>query len=113
MLDPKDQGDFEEWSSLSATLTPFLKGPVRIFLTWSDANAKAISTAAPDLFVELDGIAWSQSVGGPQKYHAKSLGELRRFLGELQRFLGEVWRFNLFSFHKKMIKTNDAMNFCA
>ena len=78
MLDPKDQGDFEEWSSLSATLSPFLKGPVRIFLTWSDANAKAISAAAPDLSVELDGIVWSQSVGGPQKYHAKSLAELRR-----------------------------------
>ncbi len=83
MLDPKDQGDFEEWSSLSATLSPFLKGPVRIFLTWSDANAKAISAAAPDLSVELDGIAWSQSVGGPQKYHAKSLAELRRKFGEV------------------------------
>ena len=81
MLDPKEKGDFEEWSSLSATLSPFLRGPVRIFLTWSDANAKAISAAALDLSVELDGILWSQSVGGPQKYHAKSLGELwRKFL---------------------------------
>ena len=35
------------------------------------------------LSVELDGIIWSQSVGGPQKYHAKSLGELRRKFSEV------------------------------
>ena len=62
---------------------PLLRGPVRIFLTWSDANAKAISAAALDLSVELDGILWSQSVGGPQKYHAKSLGELRHKFSEV------------------------------
>ena len=45
---------------------------------WSDANAKAIAAGAPDMSVELDGTTWSQSVGGPQKYHAKSLAELRR-----------------------------------
>ena len=82
MLDPEGRGGFEEWDSLSATLSPILKGPVRLFLLWSDANAKAIAAGAPDMSVELDGTIWSQSVGGPQKYHAKSLAELRRkFVG--------------------------------
>ena len=83
MLDPQGQGDFEEWGSLSATLRPFLKGPVRLFLMWSDANAKATAAGAPDMTVELDGTTWSQSVGGPQKYHAKSLAELRRKFTEV------------------------------
>ena len=84
MLDPKAQGDFEDWASLSATLEPILAGPVRIFLTWSDANAKAIAAERPDMVVDLDGTTWSQSVGGPQKYHAKSLAELRRKFSDVK-----------------------------
>ena len=78
MLDPKNRGEFEEWASLSETLKPFLKGVVRLFLVWSDANARAIAASAPNVSVELDGTLWSQDVEGPQKYHAKSLTELRR-----------------------------------
>lgn len=84
MLDPKAQGEFEAWDSLSSTLMPILAGPVRLFLTWSDANAKAIASQASDMTVELEGSTWSQSVGGPQKYHAKSLTELRRKFAEVK-----------------------------
>ena len=64
--------------AISASLEPFLSGPVRHFLTWSAANAEAIATSAAEMQVEIDGESWTQSVGGPQKYHAKSLKELRR-----------------------------------
>jgi len=83
MLDPDAEGDFEAWDSLSSTLQPFLRGSVRLFLTWSAANADAIAAGADELSVKLDGKAWSQSVGGPQKYHAKSLKELRRKYSEV------------------------------
>ncbi len=83
MLDPTAEGEFEEWGSLSASLKPILAGPVRIFLTWSDANAKAIAAGDTDMVVELNGSTWSQTVGGPQKYHAKSLTELRRKFSEV------------------------------
>ncbi|MFP8873979.1 MAG: glutathione S-transferase family protein [Myxococcota bacterium] len=83
MLDPSAQGDFEAWDTLADTLEPILAGPVRIFLTWSDANAKAIAEGADSMAVDLDGQTWTQSVGGPQKYHAKSLKELRRKYSEL------------------------------
>jgi hypothetical protein len=69
---------------LAPTLEPFLSGPVRHFLTWSDANAKAIAAGDDSLSVELDGQTWTQSVGGPQKYHAKSLKELRRKFAEVK-----------------------------
>jgi len=83
-LNPAVSGDFETWASLAPTLEPFLSGPVRHFLTWSDANAKAIAAGDDSLSVELDGQTWTQSVGGPQKYHAKSLKELRRKFAEVK-----------------------------
>ena len=61
-----------------SSLEPFLSGPVRHFLTWSAANAEAIATSAEEMQVEINGESWKQSVGGPQKYHAKSLKEIRR-----------------------------------
>jgi glutathione S-transferase len=76
MLDPKAEGDFETWPALEPTLLPLLERQVaRLFLPWSDANATAIASGAEELRVELDGRAWTQR---PQKYHAKSLAELRR-----------------------------------
>ena len=77
-LDPKQNGDFESLEALAPTLEPILKAPVRTFLTWSDANAKAIASEQSEMTVLLDGNTWTQSVGGPQKYHAKSLKEIRR-----------------------------------
>ena len=78
MLDPNAEGDFEPWDTLGDSLEPLLRGPVRLFLTWSAANAEAIASGAEEMSVKLDGEAWSQSVAGPQKYHAKSLKEIRR-----------------------------------
>ena len=85
MLDPKDEGDFEDWNELAPTLEPFLREEVRLFLTWSAANADAIGSGAEELTVDLDGKKWTQSVGGPQKYHAKSLKEIRRKYAEVAR----------------------------
>ncbi len=83
MLDPKDEGEWEIWESLAPTLEPLLAGEVRTFLAWSDANAKAIDSGAEELSVDLSYGRWVQSVGGPQKYHAKTLREIRRKYGEV------------------------------
>jgi glutathione S-transferase len=78
MLDPEARGDFEPWPALAPTLEPFFQEEVRLFLAWSAANAAAIASGASEMTVDLDGRTWTQSVGGPQKYHAKSLAEIRR-----------------------------------
>ena len=78
MLEPTDDGDFESVDVIGKSLEPFLNGPVRHFLTWSAANAEAIAQGADEMKTEVNGQPWTQSVGGPQKYHAKSLKELRR-----------------------------------
>ena len=83
MLDPKWEGEFETWAALAPTLKPFLAQEVAMFLHWSDANARAIESGAEELSVELPLGKWTQSVGGPQKYHAKTLRELRRKYGEV------------------------------
>lgn len=76
MLDPRAQGDFEAWEALAPTLAPLLEEQVAgLFLPWSVANAEAIAAGTPELRVELRGRSWTQT---PQKYHAKSLAELRR-----------------------------------
>jgi glutathione S-transferase len=83
MLDPSDEGDFESLETLAPTLEPILREDVRLFLVWSDANATAIAAGADSLEVDLDGRRWTQTVGGPQKYHAKSLGVIRRKFAEV------------------------------
>jgi glutathione S-transferase len=75
MLDPKAGGDFEPWSRLADSFTPFLRDHVgALFLPWSVANAKAIADGAEEFSVELAGRTFTQK---PQKYHAKSLRALR------------------------------------
>lgn len=75
MLDPKAEGEFEPWSALDATLSPFLAAQVgALFLPWSDANAKAIANGDEEFTVKLDGRSWTQK---PQKYHARSLKAFR------------------------------------
>lgn len=75
MLEPKAEGDFEDWQDLEVTLAPFLARQVgRLFLPWSDANAKAIAAGREEFSVELDGGTWTQK---PQKYHARSLAAIR------------------------------------
>jgi glutathione S-transferase len=76
MLSPKDEGLFEGWSSLSAGLLPLLTEEVgRLFLPWSVANAEAIAKGEKSFSMTLAGSTWSQE---PQKYHARSLQEIRR-----------------------------------
>ena len=76
MASPKPEGAFESWSTLSAGLMPLLREEVgMLFLPWSAANAAAIQKGDKSFDMTLAGAAWSQE---PQKYHARSLGEIRR-----------------------------------
>ncbi|MDI1287713.1 MAG: glutathione S-transferase family protein [Reyranella sp.] len=76
MVSPKAEGPFEAWPALAPTLMPLLKKEVgALFLPWSVANSSAIAGNAKIFEVELGGTAWSQE---PQKYHARSLAEIRR-----------------------------------
>jgi glutathione S-transferase len=76
MLSPTVEGPFEGWPALAPTLMPLLTEEVgAYFLPWSVANAAAIAGNAKSFDVTLAGQAWTQE---PQKYHARSLAELRR-----------------------------------
>ena len=76
MLWPRAEGDFEPWSSLEPTLTPFLEGQVGArFMPWTLANAESVANGTEEFSVALNGKTWTQK---PQKYHAKSLQVLRK-----------------------------------
>jgi glutathione S-transferase len=76
MLSPKVEGPFETWPALAPTLTPLLSEEVgALFLPWSAANEAALKSGAKSFEVKLGGAMWSQE---PQKYHARSLAEIRR-----------------------------------
>jgi glutathione S-transferase len=76
MVAPKNEGAFEAWSALAPTLMPLLKEEVAgFFLPWSAANAAAIARGDKTFETTLAGARWSQE---PQRYHARSLGEIRR-----------------------------------
>ena len=79
MLAPKAEGEFEPWSALAPTLMPLLKQEVAgHFLPWSMANAEAILRGDDNFEMALGGAVWSQA---PQKYHARSLAEIKRKYG--------------------------------
>jgi glutathione S-transferase len=76
MLEPKNEGDFESWPSLAATLTPLLRDEVgAIFFPWTAANAAALAKGEKEFSLTLDGKPFTQET---QKYHAKSLQALRQ-----------------------------------
>lgn len=76
MVEPVSEGEFESWETLAPTLTPILEEQIgRLFLPWDDANGAAAMAGDEAFSVELAGETWTQK---PQRYHAKSLGELRR-----------------------------------
>ncbi|HTG25953.1 MAG TPA: glutathione S-transferase family protein [Reyranella sp.] len=76
MVSPQAEGGFEPWSALAPTLMPLLKEEVAaFFLPWSTANAAAIAREDKSFEMTLAGAPWEQV---PQKYHARSLAELRR-----------------------------------
>lgn len=80
ILNPNIEGDWETWEVLEPTLGPFFRDHVANFLRWSSANATALSQKEKTMTVELLPPLgkWTQTVGGPQKYHAKSLKVLRQ-----------------------------------
>ena len=76
MATPRAEGPFEAWSDLASGLMPLLKDEVAaLFLPWSLANAQAIAGNAKSFDVTLAGKTWTQE---PQRYHARSLAEIRR-----------------------------------
>jgi glutathione S-transferase len=76
MLDPKDEGPYEDWGTLSPTLMPLLRDEIgTIFFPWTMANAAALEAGEKEFSLALDGKPYSQET---QKYHAKSLRVLRQ-----------------------------------
>lgn len=76
MLSPGSDGPFEAWDALAPTLRPLLTEEVAgLFLPWSAANEAAISRDDKSFDMSLGGAPWAQA---PQKYHARSLAEIRR-----------------------------------
>ena len=76
MVLPKAEGPFEAWAALSGGLMPLLSEEVGgRFLPWSAANAAAIEQGQKTFTFDVAGKPWSQE---PQKYHARSLAEIRR-----------------------------------
>jgi len=81
MLDPKNEGSFESWSSLAPTLTPLLRDEIgAVFFPWTTANAAALTAGEKEFSLALGGKPFSQET---QKYHAKSLNRLRRRYSEV------------------------------
>lgn len=86
MLSPRIEGNFETLADLAPTLTPLLSREVgALFLPWSAANAAAIARGDKSFTMSLGGAEWSQE---PQKYHARSLAEIRRKYVEAKDTLG-------------------------
>ncbi|MFO1082677.1 MAG: glutathione S-transferase family protein [Reyranellaceae bacterium] len=76
MLAPTAEGPFEAWPALAPTLMPLLTQEVgELFLPWSMANAAAVARGDKQFAIMLAGAPWDQE---PQKYHARSLAEIRR-----------------------------------
>lgn len=78
MLKPKDEGSYESWDSLSDTLIPILKEEIgEVFLPWTSEVTKSMSEKKEELSVIIKGKEFKHSIGGPQKYHVKSLAVLK------------------------------------
>lgn len=76
MESPQAQGDFESFTTLAPGLSRLLREEVgAYFLPWSDANARALASGQAQFTVQLGDVAFTQET---QKYHAKSLAEIRR-----------------------------------
>ena len=77
MLEPKKEGDFEQWASLEDTLMPILVTEVaQTFLPWVVANNKAIKNGDDHLSITLNSKLFEHKVTSVQKYHAKSFTAL-------------------------------------
>ena len=77
MLEPKKEGDFEQWASLEDTLMPILVSEVaQTFLPWVAANNNAIKNGDDHLSITLNNKPFEHKVTSVQKYHAKSFSAL-------------------------------------
>lgn len=74
MVEPRNDGPFETWEKLEPTLKSLLAYVGKLFLPWSAGNARALAADEAEFGVTLDGAHYVQQ---PQKYHARSLRELR------------------------------------
>lgn len=75
LLTPAPGGAFAAWDDLAPTLRPLLVDEIAgLFLPWSVANAAAIEAGDETFSVDLADGPFSQT---PQKYHARSLAEIR------------------------------------
>jgi glutathione S-transferase len=75
MLDPKVEGEFEDWADLESTLRPLLSDEIApVFFPWAAANARALAAGEKEFSVTLDGAPFSQE---SQRYAAKSFAALR------------------------------------
>jgi len=75
MLDPKDEGAFEDWESLESTLLPLFTDEIGpLYFPWAAANAAAVTAGQKAFTMTLDGTPFSQEA---QKYAAKSFAALR------------------------------------
>ncbi|WP_024517728.1 glutathione S-transferase family protein [Bradyrhizobium sp. Tv2a-2] len=75
MLWPRADSAFENWARLQPTLMPILKNQVgRQFMTWTQANERALAEGKEEFSVTLGNNVWVQK---PQKYHARALALLR------------------------------------
>jgi len=78
MLDPKQEGDFESFSSLAPTLRPIFEREVGPrFLAWDAANTLALAAGQERTELEMDGQLYYQRTF---KYPAETLSILRRKL---------------------------------
>lgn len=76
MEDPHGHGELLPFNRLASDLAPLLRDEIAgCFLPWSDANARALAAGEKTFSVHIDGVDFRQEV---QKYHAKSLQEIRR-----------------------------------
>ena len=77
MLEPKKEGDFEQWVSLEGTLMPILVSEVaQTFLPWVAANNNAIKNGDESLSITLKNKLFEHKVTSVQKYHTKSFSIL-------------------------------------
>ena len=78
MHNPDNNGAFEKWETLENTLYPILKTEVgEIFLPWSNAVTNAMNVSKEEVSVKIKGQDYIHTIGGPQKYHVKSLKALK------------------------------------
>lgn len=79
MENPRSDGEYETWSQLQATLQPILEQEVAgTFLPWTAAITRSMNAGEEEVSVEISGESFTHSIGGPQKYHVKSLAVLRQ-----------------------------------